>query len=116
MSFQRSLLHRTVLALLEVSAAITLFTLMVLTCADVIGRYFFNRPIWGGFELTEAMLALLIFLGLPLVTLRGDHIEIDMLRMPASLARVHQVAVNLIGFACAAFLAYRLWLRADQLY
>ena len=45
-----------------------LFCLMTLTCVDVIGRYFFSMPVTGGFELTEMMLAALIFVGLPLVT------------------------------------------------
>jgi TRAP-type mannitol/chloroaromatic compound transport system permease small subunit len=44
-------------------AAAVLMALMVLTCVDVGGRYFFNRPVWGAFELTEMMLAALIFAG-----------------------------------------------------
>ena len=34
-------------------AAILLFCLMALTTADVIGRYVFNSPLRGAFELTE---------------------------------------------------------------
>ena len=34
-------------------AAVILFALMLLTCVDVVGRYFLNMPIYGGFELTE---------------------------------------------------------------
>ena len=60
-------------------AALVLFAMMTLTCADVIGRYFFSQPIFGGFELTEMLLAAMIFLGLPLVTLRNEHITVDVL-------------------------------------
>lgn len=115
MTVQGNFLYRTIVWCLEIAAAVMLLALMTLTCVDVLGRYFFNHPIWGGFEMTEALLAILIFIGLPLVTLRGDHIEIDMLPIPRFLQRANHVAVNLIGFACTAYLAYRLWLRGAQL-
>lgn len=58
-------------------AAIVLFILMMLTTVDVIGRYVFNRPVAGAFEITEMMLAALIYCGLPLVSQRREHIVID---------------------------------------
>lgn len=115
MTVQNNFLYRTVVWCLEIAAAVILLALMSLTCVDVLGRYFFNHPVWGGFEMTEALLAVLIFVGLPLVTLRGDHIEIDMLPIPAFLRRANHVAVSLIGFVSTAYLAYRLWLRGAQL-
>ena len=42
---------------LEGVAGATLFALMLLTTADVVGRYFFNLPILGTVELTQQMLA-----------------------------------------------------------
>jgi TRAP-type C4-dicarboxylate transport system permease small subunit len=62
---------------LGVLAAAILFAMMLLTAVDVIGRYIFNRPVNGGFELTEIMLAALIYCGLPLVSARREHIVID---------------------------------------
>ena len=70
---------RVVAPALGALAALVLFAMMMLTCVDVIGRYFFSRPIFGGFELTEMMLAAMIFLGLPLVTLRNEHVTVDVL-------------------------------------
>jgi TRAP-type C4-dicarboxylate transport system permease small subunit len=98
-------------------AAAVLFGLMLLTCADVVGRYFLNRPVWGGFELTEMLLAALIFAGLPLVTLRNDHVTVDLLDpvTPDWLFRIQHVVACAIGFACTGYLAWRLWLRAAQL-
>ncbi len=99
-------------------AAAVLFAMMVLTCADVIGRYFLNAPIWGAFEVTEMLLAALIFAGLPLVTLRGGHVTVDLFDavIPDWLLRIQHIAACVIGFACTAYLAWRLWLRADTLY
>jgi TRAP-type C4-dicarboxylate transport system permease small subunit len=58
-------------------AAAILFFMMLLTAVDVIGRYLFNTPVNGGFEVTEIMLAALIYCGLPLVSARREHIVID---------------------------------------
>ena len=62
---------------LGVLAATILFFMMLLTAVDVIGRYLFNTPVNGGFEVTEIMLAALIYCGLPLVSSRREHIVID---------------------------------------
>jgi TRAP-type C4-dicarboxylate transport system permease small subunit len=62
---------------LGVIAAAVLFAMMVLTAADVVGRYLLNRPVAGAFEMTEMMLAALIYCGLPLVSQRREHIVID---------------------------------------
>lgn len=103
---------------LGVLAAAVLFAMMTLTCADVIGRYFFSKPIFGGFELTETMLAVMIFLGLPLVTLRNEHITVDVFDAvtPDWLFRVQHIAACAVGMVSTGYLAWRLWLRADTLY
>ena len=62
---------------LGVTSAVVLFAMMMITAVDVGGRYLFNRPIAGGFELTEILLAALIYCGLPLVSARREHIVID---------------------------------------
>jgi len=109
---------RIVAPTLGVLAAVVLFAMMALTCVDVIGRYFFSRPVFGGFELTEMMLAAMIFLGLPLVTLRNEHITVDVLDpvTPDWLFRLQHIAACAIGMVSTAYLAWRLWLRADTLY
>jgi TRAP-type transport system small permease protein len=108
---------RAVVPALGIVAAALMFCLMLLTCVDVVGRYFFNKPVTGGFEMTEMLLAALIFAGLPLVSLRGDHITVDLLDpvTPEWLFRIQHAAATLVGVACTGYLAWRLWLRADEL-
>lgn len=91
--------------------------LMLLTCADVAGRYFFNSPVWGAFELTEMMLAALIFAGLPLVSLRDDHVTVDLFDpvTPDWLFRIQHIAACVVGVLCTAYLAYRLWIRGGNM-
>ncbi len=109
---------RLIVPVLGIVAAVVLFGLMALTCVDVVGRYFFNRPVQGGFEITEIMLAVLIFSGLPLVTLRNEHVTVDVFDQitPPWLFRIQHVVACLVGFVATAYLSWRLWLRASTLY
>lgn len=111
------LLDRIVEPVLGTFAAIILFAMMLLTCADVFGRYFLSMPIYGGFELTETMLACLIFAGLPLVTLRQEHVTVDVLDgvTPSWLLRLQHVLASLLGAAATGYLAWRLWIRAGNM-
>src|SRR3989442_5153534 len=58
-------------------AAVFLAAMMLLTVADVALRAFFNRPIHGTFELIELCLACTIFIALPAVFLRDEHLVVD---------------------------------------
>ena len=59
-------------------AAIILIGLVVLTCVDVIGRYFFASPVVGAVELVRICRAGIIFFSFPLMFLRNDHIIVDL--------------------------------------
>ncbi len=104
---------RLIVPLLGGIAALLLFCMMILTCSDVIGRYFFHKPIYGAFELTEVMMACLIFLGLPLVTLRQEHVSVDVLDPVTSdgVLRVQHVVASLIACGATAYLSWRLYVR-----
>ena len=90
--------------------------MMMLTCVDVIGRYFFSQPIFGAFEITEMLLAALIFAGLPLVTLRNEHVTVDVLDpiTPDWLFRMQHVVACALGCVSTGYLAWRLWMRARR--
>ncbi|MGE0799606.1 MAG: TRAP transporter small permease [Lautropia sp.] len=90
-----------------------LFAMMVLTFVDVVMRYFFNAPIRGGFEITEVMMAVLIFAGLPLVSRGHQHVTIDVLDgfFPAGWRRGFHVVVHLV---CALALVGMAWLLARK--
>lgn len=105
---------RLIAPALGIVAAVDLFCLMSLTCVDVVGRYFFNSPVHGGFEVTEMLLAGLIFTALPLVTVRGDHVTVDLLEpvTPPPLLRIQHIAACAISSIATGYLAYRLWTRA----
>jgi TRAP-type C4-dicarboxylate transport system permease small subunit len=75
-------------------------------------------PVTGGFELTEMMLAALIFFGLPLVTVRNEHVMVDLIDpfMPDWLLRIVHATCCLLCAVATGYLAWRLWLRAVNMH
>jgi TRAP-type C4-dicarboxylate transport system permease small subunit len=104
-------------AALGVAASVILMLLMLLTAVDVVSRYLFNWPLRGGFELTELMLLILIFAGLPLVSHADEHVTMDFIdrmlgpRAVAALVRV----VHAICAAVMFLLAWLIWLKAGKI-
>ena len=91
--------------------------MMAVTVLDVTGRSLFDRPLPGGFELTEILLALMIFLGLPLVSMRGGHVTITLTDswFAPSAARLRDRAIALACATICGVIAWRLWMLGDRL-
>ena len=62
------------------AAAAFLAAMVLLTVADVVLRSLFSYPIRGMLELIELGLACTIFVALPAVFLRDEHLVVDVLR------------------------------------
>ena len=95
-------------------SATVLFLMMLLTAVDVAGRYLVNRPVVGGFELTEMMLAALIYCGLPLVSKRREHIVIDTFDtfMSKRVKRGFDILADIVCTVALAGLSWLLFQRA----
>lgn len=91
-------------------AAAALLAMMLLTVADVVGRYCFGSPVPGAFELTELLMAVLIFGALPIVSAQGRHIAITLIedRLPARVRRALVRTVETIAALVLAVMAWRL--------
>ncbi|ATG48242.1 TRAP transporter small permease [Celeribacter ethanolicus] len=91
-------------------AAFLLLALMAVTGIDVIGRYLFNAPLSGAFELTELLLGALVFVALPLVSRAGAHVEVDLLVsvVPRAVSRVMGRMAAIVSAVVLAFFAWRL--------
>jgi TRAP-type C4-dicarboxylate transport system permease small subunit len=105
-------------SVLGVAASAILLAMMLLTVADVAGRYLLNRPVRGAFEVTELMLLVLIFAGLPLVSYADEHALMDFVdRLLGPRAR--RLLQGLVHAVCAAvmfLLAWLVWLKADRIW
>jgi len=90
-------------------AGSSLFGMMALTFVDVLCRKFFDMSIPGSLEVTELLMFGVIFAGLPLTSLRGEHVLFDLLDhfLPEALRRVQGLLSHLI---CTALLAGGAWL------
>jgi len=110
--------ERRVEGLLGVAASAILMAMMLLTFTDVVARYVFRRPVRGAFEVTELMLLVLIFAGLPLVSFTDEHAVMDFVdrvlgrRALRGLERLVQ-AVNAVFMFLLAWLT---WLKADRIW
>lgn len=102
--------------LLALSAA-TLFAMLLLTCADVFGRYLLNAPINGKTELTRFMMAGLIASTLPVIGTIGGHISVDLFDRWFSkrAAAIRDLATDMVAALALGVLAYWLVFRADRL-
>lgn len=104
-------------AALGIAASAILFCMMTLTFVDVVLRYLFSRPLRGGFEVTELMLLVLIFAGLPLVTHANEHVTMDLIdrwlsaRVRALWTRVMEVVSALLMFGLTWFM----WIKASRI-
>ena len=96
-------------ALLGLAASAVLFAMMVLTFVDVVARYVFSRPVRGAFEVTELMLLVLIFAGLPLVSYADEHAVMDFIDR-AFGARGQWTLRAVVHVVCAAMLFLLTWL------
>ena len=105
-------------AILGLAASAILFAMMGLTFVDVVARYLFNRPLRGAFEVTELMLLVLIFAGLPLVSLADEHAVMDFIDrvLGPRRTRVFARAVHVLNAGFMFFLAWLLWLKADRIW
>jgi TRAP-type transport system small permease protein len=95
-------------AVLGIAASAILMAMMCLTFVDVVARYGFNRPIRGAFEVTELLLLVLIFAGLPLVSHADEHVTMDFVdRWLGPAAR--RTLYRLIDFVVAALMFFMAW-------
>jgi TRAP-type transport system small permease protein len=96
----------------EIVTAALMFIMMMLTFADVVGRYVFTAPIFGAAEMIQFLLAMTIFAGLCLVNARDDHIAVELFEvqldrwMPAAVRRL---IIQLFSVGIMAIIAFQLF-------
>jgi len=104
------LLQRAAL-LAEAIIALALAGMAAVTVVDVAGRYLLNAPLPGSYELIGLLLAVAVFAGLPLATLRREHVVVDALDhlLPQWLVAVQTRLTALLAAAALGALAWQLW-------
>ena len=72
--------------------------MLLLGSADVLGRYLFNRPVSGTYEIFGVLLPSIVLLGLAYAQAERAHVRITMVleRLPPLLQRVFNILTTLI--------------------
>jgi TRAP-type C4-dicarboxylate transport system permease small subunit len=96
---------------LRAGVALFMFAIMAVMFTDVVGRYLFDAPIQGGFEIIAYLLGFLIFSGFPLVTGAQDHITVGLLDAAfRGRARwLRDLLVLVVSVVAVGFIARRMW-------
>jgi TRAP-type C4-dicarboxylate transport system permease small subunit len=104
--------------ILGAAASAILLAMVFLTVIDVVARYVFSRPVRGAFEVTELMLLVLIFAGLPLVSYGDEHAVMDFVDRvlgPRGQRRIER-AVQVVNASFMFVLTWLVWRKADRIW
>ncbi len=103
-----SALRSRTLAALEWLALALGAILLGLTVWDVVGRYAFNRPLFGATEMIQWIMGGFVFCGLGIVSARDAHVAVDLIS-PRLARRFPRLMAGVIGVFTAAGLAVIAW-------
>lgn len=97
---------------LRLLIAFVAFGMMALIFVDVFMRYLFNAPLAGAFEVAQFMLALLVFLSLPIVVWADENISVALFMgwfrgRAAHALKAAVMLVNIAGLGLLGALIFR---------
>jgi TRAP-type C4-dicarboxylate transport system permease small subunit len=94
-----------------------LLCMMVLTVSDVIGRYFFNSPVTGAYEITEVMMVTVVFLFIGYTQAQKGHISIDFViqLLPQKMRMTIDIVTHLVSLFIMLLIAWMNILRCLEL-
>ena len=110
-------MKRVLERLCAVLAAVALFAIMWLTLIDVTSRKLLAGSVPGSLEITELLMVVVIFAGLPLVSLRGEHVVFDSLdpMLEVWVRRAQGLVVDLLCAGALVGVAWLMWTKASNM-
>jgi TRAP-type C4-dicarboxylate transport system permease small subunit len=90
-------------------AQVVLVLMVLLTVVDVCLRYIFNNPIVGSYEVTEFMMAVLVFASVGFTQSVKDHVSVDLVvtKLPDRVRALLEAITCLLAFGLFALAAWR---------
>ncbi len=90
-------------------ASASLVGMMLLTCADVVMRYLFSRPIIGTYDLVSLMGAVLVSFAMPYTMLKKGHVAVEFLIQYLSRGKqlVIETFTHLLGISLFLVLVWQ---------
>jgi len=104
---------RSLNVLLAYAGSYVLFGMMSLTISDVIGRYIFNSPITGAFEITEAMMVTMVFFFIGYAQAKKSHVAVDLVvnLLPEKLRVIIDIITHTLSLLMMILIAWMSMLR-----
>ncbi|MGA8005067.1 MAG: TRAP transporter small permease [Burkholderiales bacterium] len=102
---------------LGVVAAAALFSMMVLTFVDVIGRYGFHHSIFGVAEIIEQLMIVSVFAGLAFIGAKNEHITVSLLEplIERTIAVPQRWASIAMSVGCTLLICWQMFRHALDL-
>ena len=96
---------------------VSLTALIFITVIDVFGRYLLGIPLSGANEITEIILGVLIYIGLPYISKKEEHISVSLLSnyLPYNFKILHKIFINFIVTLLLLIIARQLYLHGIDL-
>jgi len=110
-AFARTVLPHLI-RIAEIVTAALIFIMMMLTFADVVGRYVFTAPIFGAAEMIQFLLAMTIFSGLCLINSRDEHITVELFEVQLDhlmSPTVRRIIIQMFSVGVMAIIAFQLY-------
>lgn len=103
---------------LLLSLCVLFLTILVfITVIDVLGRYLLGSPLPGTTEITEIILGLLIYIGLPYICRNEEHVSVSLFSnyLKKSFLSIQKALVNFIVFILLCIIAMQLYIHGMDL-
>lgn len=95
-------------------ASVMMGLMMLLTVADVSGRYFLNSPITGTTEISRLMMVIIVFPALGWAALSRVHVKVDLVlsRFPPRVQAIISIITLLIALGTYGAITWRSFLES----
>jgi TRAP-type C4-dicarboxylate transport system permease small subunit len=102
--------------ILAAVSAVSLFVMMIISVADVAGRYFFLRPINGAFELVGMTLVISATLGVGYCELLKGQIRITVIidMMKGKTKEIFNILAYILSIAAVGLVSWQAILRVEE--
>lgn len=96
-------------SLINWAGCFVLAVMMFFTAADVMGRYFFNRPILGSFEIQAFLMAIVVGFSLAICGVNKGHISVDIVLslLPKRVRAVMDLISDLVSISFMVFVTWQ---------
>lgn len=105
-----------IISVLLAAGTTVLALMMFFTVTDVVGRYVFNMPIDGGFELVEFMMAIFVPFALVYCEKKNSHITVDLFfeKFPGILQKILAIATSFLTLIFFALICWQSYLAIGE--